>query len=111
MATQTQHLQWAVGEDVSDTLTMYGPDGVTTVSIAGRSLTFTASLPGGAPVITFSTAAGSMTAGLPQVCNALIFSASSITLNIPPGYFDFQIRTVDVGANTETTVGTLVLTP
>lgn len=111
MATQQQNIEIAVGEDSLQTLTMLNSDGSSTISISGLSMTFVASYPGGTEVVTLSTAAGSMTAGAPAPCNALLDFSSTMTVNLAPGYLDFQIRVINPGQNTETTTGTLVLTP
>ena len=111
MATQQQQITFAVGEDVSDTMTMYNQDGSSTLSVTGWALELVVSIPGGANLFTLSTAAGSMTAGSPAPCYALIHFADSVTVNVPPNYYNFSIRRTDAGFIGETTTGTLMLTP
>ncbi len=108
MSTQQGQIMIAAGEDAIETLSMYG-SGTDTVDITGWTLEFVASYPGGADVITLTSPA-TITVASPLPYQALLNFASADTSNLPPGYYDFQIRRTDAGANGETTTGTLMLT-
>ncbi len=109
MATQQGQIMIAAGEDAVETLSMYGSDGSSTVNITGWTLEFVASYPGGADVITLTSPA-TITVASPLPYQALLNFARADTVDLPPGYYDFQIRRTDVGAAGETTTGTLMLT-
>ncbi len=109
MATQQGQISIAAGEDADEVLTMYDNTGSTTVNINGWSLTLTATYPGGATVVTKSSPT-EISVASPLSCQATIHFLAADTVDLPPGYYDFQIRRTDSGTVGEVTAGTLMLT-